>query len=247
MSGHSKWSQIKRQKAVADVKRGQAFSKLGKAITLAAKKGGSADPEINYKLRMAVETAKSYNMPKENIQRAIDAGIGKGATVNLEEATYEGFAQNGVAVIVEVVTDNKNRTVSEIKKTFDKCGGTLANAGAVSWNFEKKGQIVVKLDRFTADEVLGKAAEFGADDIEVGENSVEVYCPPEKLSQVRQNLAEAGFSIESAELTMKPKSLVKVEDSGKANQILGLVDSLDNLDDVQKVYANFDIPDNLLK
>lgn len=247
MSGHSKWSQIKRQKQSADIKRGQVFSKLARAIAIAAKEGNSADPQVNYKLRMAIETAKSVNMPKENIVRAIEAGAGISGGVNLEEVTYEGFAPAGVAIVVEAVTDNKNRTLAEIKKVFDKSGGALTGVGSVSWNFEKKGVVIVKLDSLTADEVLEKAANIGAEDIEAGNSFVEVYCQSEKLAKIRQGLKEAGLIIESAELTMKPKNIVKVEDSRKAKQVLNLVDALDNLDDVQKVFANFDIPDSLLE
>ncbi len=246
MSGHSKWSQIKRQKASVDIKRGQIFSKLARAIAISAREGGSGDPDVNYKLRVAIETAKSFNLPKENIQRAIEAGLGKGGGVRLEEVTYEGFAQLGVQVLVEAVTDNKNRTISEIKKVFEKNGGRMGSAGAVSWNFEKKGQIVVKLASISADEILTKAADAGADDIEVGESIVWVYCQPEKLAQVKKDLEAAGLAVESAELVMKPKNIVKITDAGLAKKVLNLVDSLDNLDDVQKVYANFDIPDELL-
>lgn len=246
MSGHSKWSQIKRQKASADIKRGQIFSKLARAISVAVREGGSADPEVNYKLRVVVETGKSYNMPKENIQRAIEAGIGKSGGVKLEEVVYEGFAPAGVAVIIEAVTDNKNRTLSEIKKVFDKGGGQIAGVGSVSWQFEKKGQMVVKPENISADEILGTAVEAGANDIEVSNSSVWIYCQPEKLALVKKDLEAAGLVLESAELVMKPKNIVKVADAELAKKVLNLVDNLDNLDDVQKVYANFDIPDELL-
>lgn len=246
MSGHSKWSQIKRQKGAADVKRGQVFSKLSKAITLAAKEGGSQDPSVNYKLRMVIETAKTYNMPKENIARAVEAGARISGGVSLEEVTYEGFAPAGVAVLVDVVTDNKNRTLSEIKKVFERGGGTLSGAGSVAWNFEKKGQITVKFNGKTPDEILTIAADSGADDVEILTTVAQIYSTPEKLTQVKEKLIKAGLKIETAELTMKPKTVVKVGDSGKARQILSLVDTLDNLEDVQKVYSNFDIPDEIL-
>ena len=246
MSGHSKWSQIKRQKGTADVKRGQVFSKLAKAIAVAAKEGGSSDPAVNYKLRVAIETAKTYNMPKENITRAIEAGAGISVGVSLEEVTYEGFAPAGVAVLVDVLTDNKNRTLSEIKKVFERGGGTLLGVGSVAWNFEKKGQITVKLNGKTPDEILTIAADSGADDVEILDAIAQIYSAPEKLTLLKEELTRQGLKVETAELTMKPKTIVKVEDSGRARQILSLVDNLDNLDDVQKVYANFDIPDEIL-
>jgi YebC/PmpR family DNA-binding regulatory protein len=247
MSGHSKWSQIKRQKASADVKRGQLFSKLANAITIATKEGGGGDPQTNFKLRMVLEQAKAVNMPKENIQRAIDRGLGKGgARAILEEVLYEGFGPGGVAIIAEVATDNRNRANSEIKKVLELAGGRLAGPNSVLWGFEKKGMITVKSDK-SFDEIFMAAAEVGAEDVEEAGNVFEIYTKLEDLEKVKKNLTDRGFEVVSSELTLKPTDIVKITDPGQAQKVLALMDKLDELEFVQKVYSNFDIPDEILQ
>ncbi len=246
MSGHSKWSTIKRQKGVADAKRGQAFAKAAAAITIAARESGES-PETNFKLRLAVESAKRINMPKENIQRAIDKGVGKGGNqVAIEEAVYEGFGPAGVSIIVEALTDNKLRTAQEVRSTFEKGGGSLGGLGSVSYLFTPTGEIDV--EKVTnADELLLAAADAGADDVEVEEPVAAIYCRPGDLEKVKKGLEDAGFAVSGSELSMKPKDLVKVEDSEKAEKVLSLVNKLDQLQDVQKVYSNYDISDEILQ
>lgn len=248
MSGHSKWAQIKRQKGAADIKRGQIFTKISNAITIAVRQsGGAADPEQNFKLRLAVEKARSLNMPKENIQRAIEKALGKGEKgEGLQEAVYEGFAPCGVAVIVEVVTDNKQRTASEIKNIFDKNGGTLATPGAVSYQFKQKGQIIVKKDSKTVDDIFLLAADSGAEDVEEAGDEVLVYTKPEDLTRVRAILEQEGLTISDAELTRKSIVTVGIENSSDAQKVLSFTEKLEELDDVQKVFANFDIPEQFL-
>lgn len=248
MSGHSKWAQIKRQKGVADIKRGQAFTKLANAITIAVRQGGGiGDPSQNFRLRLVVEKARSVNMPKENIERAIARGQGKGGKgESLDEVVYEGFGPGKISVVVEATTDNKQRTASEIKNVFDKSGATLATPGAVSYQFEQKGVITVKRGDKSVDEIFLIAADAGAEDIEDAGEDVLVYTKPEDLSLVKQNLATA-LQVVDAELTRKPMVSVPVLDKETANKILGFMDKLESLDEVQKVYANFDIPDSLLQ
>lgn len=248
MSGHSKWAQIKRQKGVADIKRGQIFTKISNAITIAVRQsGGVADPEQNFKLRLAVEKARSLNMPKENIQRAIEKALGKGEKgEGLQEAVYEGFAPCGVAVIVEVVTDNKQRTASEIKNIFDKNGGILATPGAVSYQFKQKGQIIVKKDSKTVDDIFLLAADSGAEDVEEAGDEVLVYTKPEDLTRARAILEQEGLTISDAELTRKSIVTVGIENSSDAQKVLSFTEKLEELDDVQKVFANFDIPEQFL-
>jgi len=247
MSGHSKWSQIKRQKASADVKRGQLFSKLANAITIATKEGGGGDPQTNFKLRMALEQAKAVNMPKENIQRAIDRGLGKGgAGTILEEVVYEGFGPGGIVIIAEAATDNRNRANSEIKKVLELAGGRLAGPNSVLWGFEKKGMITVKSDKIF-DEIFMAAAEAGAEDVEEAGNVFEIYTKLEDLEKVKKNLTDRGFEVVSSELTLKPTDIVKITDPGQAQKVLALMDKLDELEFVQKVYSNFDIPDEILQ
>ncbi len=246
MSGHSKWSTIKRQKGLNDSKRGQAFTKLSNAITIAVRSGGSADPSFNFKLRLAVDAARAANMPKDNIDRAISRASGKMAG-DMDEAVYEGFGPGGVSIIVETATDNNQRTVSEVKSTFDKNGGSLGVPGAVSYQFEQKGLISVQKNGQTLDELFLTAAEAGAEDVEDGEEEVTVYTKPEELNAVRETLANAGLTITGAEFTRKPTIIVSIEEIEKAQKILSLLERLESLGDVQKVYANFDIPDEVMK
>lgn len=247
MSGHSKWSTIKRQKGVADAKRGQTFTKIANAIIIAVRSsGGMTDPESNFKLRLAIEKARAVNMPKENIQRSIDRGKGIGEKGGLEEVVYEGFAPGGAAVIVEAVTDNRQRTTSEVKNIFEKSGGTLATPGAVSYQFVQKGLITVRKNNRTLDDIFLLAADFGAEDVEEAGSDILIYSKPEELAKVRDSLSEKGLSIVEAELTRKPATTVSITEKESAQKALSFMEKLEGLDDVQRVYANFDIPDQLI-
>lgn len=240
MSGHSKWSTIKRQKGVTDAKRGQAFTKAGKVITIASRDGGG-NPDANFKLRLAIESARAINMPKENIDRAIARGTGEGGAKALEEVTYEGYAHGGVALLIEVVTDNKMRSASEIRSTLDRAGGSLAGVGSVSFLFKPVGEIRVKLDSKDPDELLLLVADSGAEDIETSEGEAVVFCKPESLVKVKDAIISAGYETVSAEVVKEAASSIKVTDEAQAKNILSLIEKLEDLDDVQKVYANFDI------
>src|SRR5438874_1699651 len=243
LSGHSKWSSIKHKKGAADAKRGQLFSKLSRAIIVAAKEGGG-DPANNLSLQNAIEKARSYSMPKENIDRAIAKGSGADADASqFETIVYEGYGPSGVAVIVEALTDNRNRTASDVRHTFAKNDGNLGTTGAVAWLFERRGVVFVPADGADEDELTLAAAEGGADDVSLDGSSYQVLSAAEQLATVREAVEDAGFEIESAELTMLPKTTVAVEDENEAKKILRLIDQLEENDDVQEVYANFDIPE----
>lgn len=248
MSGHSKWAQIKRQKGAADIKRGQAFTKISNAIAIAVRQGGGiADPEQNFKLRLAIEKAKTLNMPSSNIQRAIERALGKsGKEEGLQEVVYEGFGPSKIAVMLEAVTDNKQRTASEIKNIFEKNGGILASPGAVSYQFQQRGQIIVKKGERTIDDIFLSAADSGAEDVEEAGDEIFVYTKPEELSKVRAGLIEKELTVSDSELTRKPIITVRVEKQSDAKKVLLFMDKLEELDDVQKVYANFDIPEQFL-
>ena len=248
MSGHSKWSQIKRQKGVADVKRGQTFTKMANAITIATREGGGGDPASNFKLRLAIDQARAVNMPKENIQRAVERGLGKGVTgVRLESVTYEGYGPGKVAVIVEATTDNKNRTTSEVKGIIERWGGTFVAPGAVSWMFSDEGVIVVPKEGKGLNEIFEVAAEAGAEDIEEAGDVVEVYTKPTDLESIKNALIQKGLNPKSTEISKKPSATVKITDSETAQKVLKLMEKLEDLDDVQKVWSNFDIADELLR
>lgn len=247
MSGHSKWSSIKRQKATADVKRGQIFTKLGNAITIAVREGGGGDPEANFKLRLAIEQARAANMPKENIQRAIERGLGKaGAGGGLKEVVYEGYGPSGVAIMIETVTDNRNRTTAEVKGVLERAGGSLGAPGSVAWMFAKEGVIAIASNGKSADDVISAAADAGAEDVSEVVDGFEIYTKPEDINKVKQNLENQGFRIKSFEISNKPNNLVNISDTDKAKQVLTLMEKLDALDEIQRVSANFDIPDSLL-
>ena len=247
MSGHSKWSSIKHKKGAADAKRGKLFSKLTRAIIVAAKEGG-ADPGGNLAVQNAVEKAKANSMPKDNIDRAIAKGAGTDAdAAAYETVIYEGYGPAGVAVIVEALTDNRNRTAGDVRHTFAKNDGNLGTSGAVAWLFERRGVVLVPADGADEDELTLAAAEGGADDVSLDGSSYEVLSAAEQLATVREAVAAAGFEIESAELTMLPKTTVAVEDENEAKKILRLIDQLEDNDDVQEVYANFDIPERVLE
>ena len=247
MSGHSKWSSIKHKKGAADAKRGQLFSKLSRAIIVAAKEGGP-DPDGNLALQNAIEKARSYSMPKDNIERAIAKGSGADADGSTyETVVYEGYGPEGVAVLVEALTDNRNRTASEVRHAFTKHGGNLGTTGAVAWQFERRGVVVVAAATADEDDLVLAAAEAGADDVSLDGSSFVVTGPPESLTPVRQALETAGFSVESVELAMVPKSTVAVSDESTARRIVKLVEGLEETEDVQDVYANFDIPEAVLE
>jgi YebC/PmpR family DNA-binding regulatory protein len=247
LSGHSKWSSIKHKKGAADAKRGQLFSKLSKAIIVAAKNGGG-DPLNNLSLQNAIEKAKSYSMPKDNIDRAIAKGSGADADADaFESITYEGYGPEGVAVIVEALTDNKNRTAADVRHMFSKHGGNLGTDGSVSWQFERRGVVVVPAEGIDEDELFLAAVDGGADDIERDGDVFQITSASEQLAAVRGAVEAAGFGVDSAELSLVPKVTVAVDDEAKARQVMRLIDALEDNDDVQDVYANFDISDEVLE
>src|ERR671919_2814955 len=246
MSGHSKWSSIKHRKGAADAKRGKLFSKLSRAIIVAAKEGGG-DPAGNLALQNAIEKARSYSMPKDNIERAIARGSGQDAdAAAFETIVYEGYAAGGVALLVEALTDNRNRTAADVRHVFSKHDGNLGEAGSVAWLFERRGVVLVD-GSADEDELTLAAAEGGADDVERDGSTWQVTAPPENLTSVREAIESAGFAIENAELTMVPKTTIDVDDEGQAKKVLRLVDALEDNDDVQEVFANFDIPERVLE
>ena len=247
MSGHSKWSTIKHKKGAADAKRGQLFTKLSKAIIVAAKEGGP-DPAGNLSLQNAIEKAKSYSMPKDTIERAIARGAGTDAdAAAYETIVYEGYGPDGVAVLVEALTDNRNRTASDVRHTFTKNGGNLGTTGAVAWLFERRGIVLVEAAGVDEDELTLAAAEGGAEDVELDGSVFEVSSAPEDLAAVRQAIEEAGIKVESAEISMVPKTTVEVAEEPSAKKLIRLIEALEENDDVQGVYANFDIPEQVLK
>ena len=244
MSGHSKWSQIKRKKAKTDQARGKVFSKLVREITTAARTGG--DPKMNMRLKTAIEEAKAVNMPADTLKRAIQKGTGELPGETYEEIMYEGYGPGGVAVMIKVLTDNKNRTAPEIRHTFTKFSGNLGEVGSVGWMFDRKGIIQVEAARVDEDELLGLALDAGAADMRRADSVFEVTATPQDLEKVRRTLEGRGVPIQSAEVTYVPQSTIRLE--GKdAQQVLRLVEGLEELDDVQHVYANFDIPDEVLE
>lgn len=234
MSGHSHYATIKRQKAATDAVKGNVFSRHAKNILVAAKGGG--DPDLNFKLRVAIDKARADNMPKENIERAIAKATSEGG--NLEEVIYEGFGPAGVSVIIEAATDNKNRTAQEIKNLFDKSGGRLAGPGAVSYNFESKGFLLVKKTEDAEAQMLA-LIDAGAEDLTEVEDGIEVYTHPESLSALRKKLLDAGFTITETEIQMKPKTTMEITDPSQEEKIIKFLDTLEENDDVQKVYSNF--------
>lgn len=255
MSGHSKWSTIKRQKGAADIKRGQTFTKVANAITIAVKQGGSGDPNSNPRLRVAMEDAKAVNMPKDNVQRAIDRGLGKLPGQVLEEVVFEGFGPSKVAFLVEGVTDNKLRTLQEIKNLFERSGGSLAGQGAVSYMFDRVGEIKVsKVSEVSkvskGEEEMLELIDLGAEDVEdFEEDEIRkylVYVDSTKLNKMSTKLAQVGYRVEQAEIVLKPNTLVEVKDKETAQKVMDFAQKLEELGDIQKVYANFDIPDNLI-
>jgi YebC/PmpR family DNA-binding regulatory protein len=247
MSGHSKWATIRRKKGAADAKRGQLFSKLTRAIIVAAREGGG-DADTNLALANAVEKARQASMPKDNIERAIARGAGAGAGgENYEQVVYEGYGPAGVAVLVEALTDNRNRTASEVRHAFTKHGGNLGTTGAVAWQFERKGVILVDAGAIDEDELVLLAADAGAEDVSADGSTLQVTTAPDDLGAVRDALTASGLALESTELTMVPKNTVRVEEDSAARKLLRLMDALEENEDVQGVYANFDIPESVLE
>lgn len=246
MSGHSKWSTIKRQKGAADAKRGQTFTKLAMAIAIATREGGGGDVGSNFKLRLVVDQARAANMPKENIQRAIDRGLGRGGGGQLESTVYEGYGPGKVALIVEAATDNKNRTTGEVKNIIEKSGGSFVAPGTVSWMFTDEGVITVPKGNKSMDDFLELAIEAGAEDVADSGEMVEVYTKPNTLEAVKKVLEEKGLTIESAEISKKATTTMTIEDAETAKKILALMEKLEDLDDVVKVHSNFDIVENII-
>ena len=245
MSGHSKWSTIKHKKGAADAKRGQLFSKLARAIMVATKEGGP-DPLANNSLAAAIDKARSYSMPKDNIDRAIERGSGQAGGDSWEAITYEGYGPNGVALIVEALTDNRNRTAADVRNIFNTQNGALGQPGTVAWIFERRGSIVVDAGKHDEDSVMTAAIEAGADDVIADEGSFQVLTDPTMFTAVRDALQAAGIEFEQAELTMIPKSTVKLEEAD-ARKTIRLIDALEDCDDVQEVFANFDVSDEVLE
>jgi len=244
MSGHSKWSTIKRKKTAEDAKRGKIFTRIAREITIAAREGGG-DPGTNPSLRLAVDKARAANMPKDNIERAIKRGTGELEGGQLEEVCYEGYAPHGVALLVKCLTDNRNRTLSEVRRVFNRSGGSLAEAGAVAWMFDTKGYIAVARDDMDPDEIFLLAVDAGADDVEISEDFVEIYTEPGELHWVRESLAGRGLTVEDAELSQVPKTLMTLGEK-ETLQLMNMIEALEELDDVQQVYSNLDISEEIL-
>ena len=245
MSGHSKWSSIKHKKGAVDAKRGKIFTKLIKEITVAARMGGSGDPDANPRLRTAIAAAKAENMPKDNIERAIKKGTGELEGINYEESTYEGYGPGGAAVLVESLTDNKNRAVADIRHIFSKCGGNLGENGCVAWMFDKKGYIVVERSGVDEDTLMEAALEAGAEDVREDESNYEVITAPEDFEAVKTAVDDKAIAYLDAEVTMLPQTSTNLQGK-EAEQMIRLMDMLEDCDDVQKVYTNADIPEELV-
>ena len=246
MSGHSKWSTIKRKKGALDAKRGKIFTRLIKEITVAARMGGG-DSEGNPRLRSAVASAKSENMPKDNIERAIKKGTGELEGAVYDEISYEGYGPGGVAILVDCMTDNKNRTVADIRHYFSKSGGNLGESGCVSWMFEKKGSIMIDKDTIGEEELMDKALEAGAEDVVEEDNVYQVVTAPDDFGTVREILETEGVKFIEASVSMIPQNVVEITEAKPARQILKLLENLEDHDDVQDVFANFDIPDEIME
>jgi YebC/PmpR family DNA-binding regulatory protein len=242
MSGHSKWAQIKRQKGVTDAKRGQLFTKLGREIAVAAREG--ADPAANSRLRIAVQRARDANMPLDTIDRAIKRAAGAGEGAHFQEVTYEGYGPSGVAIMVEALTDNRNRAAAEIRSVFNRNGGNLGESGSVSWLFDRRGQVTVEADGRDPDEIALEAIDAGADDVQVDGDVLEVYTDPTQLETVRHQLEVSGLSVVSSDAAMVPKTTIAL-DQHAAEQTFRLIERLEELDDVQHVYSNAEVPDEV--
>ena len=247
MAGHSKWANIKRKKAKVDAERGKLFTKISRELFVAARQGGG-DPEENFRLRLVMDKARAANMPSDNIQRIIKRATGEAGADSLEEVTYEGYGPGGVAVMISAMTDNRNRSASEIRHVFSKNGGNLGETGCVAWMFKKKGLLVANLDEIGMDEegFVDLAIESGAEDFEIDDNIVEVYTEPDDFEEVEKFFEAKGIKFSTAEITMLPQNTVKITGED-AQKVLNLIESLEDLDDVQEVYSNFDIPEDELE
>ena len=245
MSGHSKWSSIKHKKALTDARKGQQFTKMAREITIAAREGGG-NLDGNYRLRLAVEKARDVNMPQDNIQRAIKRGTGELGGTQIEQLRFEGYGPHGVAIMVDTVTDNRNRTTSDIRNLFSRAGGNLGTTGSVAWMFNRQGQIVIDADGRDPDEVGLEAIELGAADARVDGRTVEVITDPARLEAIQQALKKTGLKIDSAEVTMNASQVVSLDES-RAPSVLKLLDALEEHDDVQSVYSNIDVPADVME
>jgi YebC/PmpR family DNA-binding regulatory protein len=245
VSGHSKWSTIKRKKGAADAKRGQLFTRLGREITHAAREGGG-DPEGNFKLRLAVDKARASNMPKDNIERAILRGTGGLGGDALEAVMYEGYGPHSVAILIDTLTDNRNRTVADLRRSINRAGGALAEAGAVGWQFQRKGYLSVNADGQDGDAIFEMAVENGADDVVTHGDEIEIFTPIETFQAVRERLAKAGVPVEEAELTMVPSNTMELEPKDTL-QVMAFIEQLEELDDVGKVYSNLHVSEEALR
>ena len=248
MSGHSKWSTIKHQKGAADAKRGVLFTKLSREIALAVREGGGVDPDMNFKLRLALDRAKSNNMPQDSISRAVKRGSGEGSDgESLEQVTYEGYGPGGGAILLQAVTTNRNRTAAEVRSAFNRGGGNLGESGCVAWNFELRGVVTVDIEDEERAEELGLLAiDAGAEDIQIDEGVLEIYSPIESLQDVQKSVAAENVSVRSAELSMVPKTTIELADR-EAEQTLRLLDTLEELDDIQKAFTNADFSPEVLE
>lgn len=248
MAGHSKWANIKHRKARVDAQKGKLFTKLGRELIMAAKAGGG-DPDSNSRLKLAIQKAKNANMPADNIQRAIQRGTGEIEGAVYEEIMYEGYGPGGVAVMMRAATDSRNRTAAEVRHIFSRCGGNLGETGCVSWMFDRKGLLVLDTEELgmDRDELMLRAIDAGAEDVrEDGGNSIEIITSPESFEEVKDNLSEQGLKFVVEEIIMLPQNTVQIEDKDKAEQIMRLINMLEEQDDIQDVYANYDIPDELM-
>lgn len=245
MSGHSKWHSIKHKKGAADAKRGKIFTVHAKLIAMAARSGG--DPDTNPSLRAAIDNAKGANVPNTNIERAIKRGTGDKDGAVLEEITYEGYGPAGIAVFIQAVTDNKNRTVSNVKSILTKNGGNMGTTGSVAYMFKRQGVILVKVEATKYEDLELAAIDAGADDIEIEEGNATIYTDPKTLHTVKKSIEENGFPVESAEIAFNPETPIKIEDEEKARKVLRLMDALEEDDDVTNVFSNFDIPEEILE
>ncbi len=245
MSGHSKWSSIKHKKALTDAKKGQQFTKMAREITIAAREGGG-NPDGNYRLRLAIEKARDVNMPQENIKRAIQRGTGELGGAQMEQLRFEGYGPHGVAILVETVTDNRNRTSSDIRNLFSRAGGNLGTTGSVGWMFSRQGEIVVDANGKDPDEIGLEAIDVGASDARVDGKTIDIVTDPAKLEAVQQALKKKGYKIDSAEVTMNASQLVALNET-TAPPVLKLLDALEEHDDVQSVYSNIDVPADVME
>lgn len=246
MSGHSKWATTKHHKAAVDAKRGKLFSILSKEITIAVRDGGK-EPEFNPRLRMVIQKAKAANMPSENVKKAIQKGTGEIPGVVIEELIYEGYGPAGVGIIVEVTTDNKNRTVSDVRSTFSKCGGNMAGAGALAFSFQRKGQFIIDSEKVSEDKLMEVALESGAEDVKNDGDCFEVLCSVADYMTVAKALEDAGIEPDSSELAYIPNNVIAIEDEDTARKVLRIVERLEELDDVKNVFANYEIADELME